>query len=58
MATDFFVITLLVASLAAFVFLWIKLRQVERKLDDSSRGLSEIGRVVQTECLPALAGRL
>jgi len=54
MATDFFVITLLVASLAAFVFLWLKLRQVETKLDVSARGLTEVGRVVQSECLPAL----
>jgi hypothetical protein len=48
------VVAVLVASLAGFVLLWVKLRQVEHKLERSSKGLAEIERVVQTECLPAL----
>jgi hypothetical protein len=55
MATDFFVITLLVASLAAFVFVWLKLRHVEQRLERGARELGELFRVVQSECMPALA---
>jgi hypothetical protein len=55
MATDFFVIVLLVASLAAFVFLLLKLREVSRKLESSTKGLAEVERVVHSECLPAVA---
>jgi hypothetical protein len=55
MATDFFVIMLLVASLAAFVFVWLRLRQVEQKLEKGARELGEVSRVLQTEALPAVA---
>jgi hypothetical protein len=55
MATDFFVIVLLVATLAALVFLWLKLREISRKLEQSVKGLAEVERVVQGECLPAVS---
>lgn len=54
MAADFFVITLLVASLASFVFVWLRLRQVEHKLEKAARELGEVSRAVQSECLPAV----
>jgi hypothetical protein len=54
MASDFFVIVLLVASLAAFVFLWMKLRDVMRNLEGGTKRLQEIERIVQGECLPAV----
>jgi hypothetical protein len=54
MATDFFVIVLLVASLAALVFVWVRLRQLERRLEAGAKGVAEVDRVVRSECLPAV----
>jgi hypothetical protein len=49
------VITLLVASVAGFAILWLKLREVGQRLDRSSKSLAEIERVVMADCVPALA---
>jgi hypothetical protein len=54
MPTDFFLILLLVASLAAYVFLWIKLRQVEKRIETTGKRFEEVERVVQTEIVPGL----
>lgn len=54
MGTEVLVVAVLVATLAGFVLLGIRLRRLERRLEQSSKSLAETQRVAQAEWLPAL----